>query len=53
LRALSPQGTLERGFSIVRDSSNVIVKSSSAVNPGDELKIKFADGERVTQVKED
>jgi exodeoxyribonuclease VII large subunit len=53
LRALSPQGTLERGFSIVRDSSNVIVKSSSAVSPGDELKIKFADGERTTQVKED
>jgi exodeoxyribonuclease VII large subunit len=52
LRALSPQGTLERGYSIVRDSSNVIVKSANAVNPGDELRIKFADGERVTQVKE-
>lgn len=51
LRALSPQGTLERGFSIVRDSSNAIVKSASGVNPGDELRIKFADSDLVTRVE--
>jgi exodeoxyribonuclease VII large subunit len=51
LRALSPQGTLERGFSIVRDSSNVIVKSASSVNVGDELRIKFADSDLVTRVQ--
>ena len=52
LRALSPQGTLERGFSIVRDSQNVIVKSAQVVVAGDELRIKFADGETVTRVEE-
>jgi len=52
LRALSPQGTLERGFSIVRDSQNVIVKSAEAVGAGDELRIKFANGDIVTRVEE-
>jgi exodeoxyribonuclease VII large subunit len=52
LRALSPQGTLERGFSIVRDASNVIVKSADMVNSGDELRIKLADGELTTRVEE-
>jgi exodeoxyribonuclease VII large subunit len=52
LRALSPQGTLERGFSIVRDSQNAIVKNAGAVSAGDELRIKFADGDIVTRVEE-
>jgi exodeoxyribonuclease VII large subunit len=51
LRALSPQGTLERGFSIVRDSNNVIVKSAAGVNAGVELRIKLADGDLVTRVE--
>jgi exodeoxyribonuclease VII large subunit len=51
LRALSPQGTLERGFSIVRDSNNVIVKSVAAVSAGDELRIKLADGDLTTRVE--
>jgi exodeoxyribonuclease VII large subunit len=51
LRALSPQGTLERGFSIVRDSSNSIVKSVAVVSAGDELRIKLADGEIVTRAE--
>jgi exodeoxyribonuclease VII large subunit len=52
LRALSPQGTLERGFSIVRDSNHQIITSITSVNPGDELQIKFADGDLVTRVTE-
>ncbi|NBO34601.1 MAG: exodeoxyribonuclease VII large subunit [Actinobacteria bacterium] len=52
LRALSPQGTLERGFSIVRNARNQIVKSASNAKPGDELRIKFAEGEIVTRVEE-
>jgi exonuclease VII large subunit len=43
---------LERGFSIVRDASNVIVKSADMVNSGDELRIKLADGELTTRVEE-
>ena len=52
LRALSPQGTLERGFSIVRDSNHRIITSVTSVNPGDELNIKLADGDLVTRVTE-
>lgn len=52
LRALSPQGTLERGFSIVRNRSNEIVKSAQNVNVGDDLRIKFAEGELEVRVEE-
>jgi len=52
LRALSPQGTLERGFSIVRNASNQIIKSAANAKSGDELRIKFAEGELVTRVEE-
>lgn len=52
LRALSPQGTLERGFSIVRNSKNKIIKSSTQVSVGEELRVKFAEGDLVTRVEE-
>jgi len=52
LRALSPQGTLERGFSIVRNASNQIIKSAVNAKSGDKLRIKFAEGELVTRVEE-
>jgi exodeoxyribonuclease VII large subunit len=52
LRALSPKGTLERGFSIVRNANNEIVKSSLDVNAGEELRIKFAEGELEVRVNE-
>lgn len=45
LRALSPQGTLERGFAIVRTQDGTIVKNSDAVKAGDGLRIRFAQGE--------
>jgi len=52
LRALSPQGTLERGFSIVRNANNKIIKNSTEVNVGEELRVKFAEGDLVTRVEE-
>jgi len=45
LRALSPQGTLERGFAIVRTSAGHIVKTSETVKVDDALHIRFAEGE--------
>jgi exodeoxyribonuclease VII large subunit len=45
LRALSPQGTLERGFAIVRTSNGQIVKSSDSVTVDEALRIRFAQGE--------
>ena len=45
LRALSPQGTLDRGFSIVRSASGKVVKSTSDIAAGENLRIKVADGD--------
>jgi len=45
LRALSPQGTLERGFAIVRTSGGQIVKRSDSVTVDEDLRIRFAEGE--------
>ena len=46
LRALSPQGTLERGFSIVRNAAGEILRSTISVSKDDEINIRFADGDR-------
>jgi len=44
LRALSPQGTLERGYAIVRDSTGRVISKVSDIKTKDRLIIKFADG---------
>ena len=43
LRALSPRSTLERGYAIVRGNEG-IVRSASAVAPGERLDVEVADG---------
>ncbi len=40
----SPQTILERGYSMVTDSNGNIIKNSSSVKIGDEIKIKPAEG---------
>ena len=53
LRALSPKGTLERGYAIVR-SGDEIVRSSRVVEPGQKVDIELAEGgfgARVEDVK--
>lgn len=49
LRALSPQGTLERGFAIVRDEAGQVISSAKQAVKKAKLVIKFADG--VAEVK--
>ena len=44
LRALSPRGTLARGYAIVRKNTE-IVRAASSVDPGDRLRVEVADGE--------
>ena len=44
LRALSPQGTLERGYAIVRDEKGLVVSSAKVAKVKKLLTIKFADG---------
>jgi exodeoxyribonuclease VII large subunit len=45
LAAISPLGTLERGYAIVRhDETETIVRSVAQVAPGDALTVRVADG---------
>ena len=53
LRALSPQGTLERGFAIVRSKAGEIVRTVSSVPAGTKVKIRFADGETSAEISAD
>jgi exodeoxyribonuclease VII large subunit len=43
LQALSPRSTLERGYAIVR-AQDIVVRSTTAVAPGDALRVEVADG---------
>lgn len=45
LRSLSPQGTLDRGYSVVRDGEGHVVQDSKNLKPGTRLKIRLAKGE--------
>ena len=54
LRALSPQGTLERGYAIVR-AGDEIVRSSRGLEPGQGVDVELAEGgfgARVTKTRE-
>ena len=52
LRALSPQHLLERGFCLVRQDSGQLVRSVTAVTPGQRLVVELADGQVHTEVRE-
>lgn len=45
LRSLSPQSTLDRGYSVLRDASGQVLVDASKVRPGTDLKIRLAKGE--------
>ncbi len=44
LRALSPQGTLDRGYSIVRNIAGQVISKTAQAKKEDSLIIRFADG---------
>ena len=52
VRSLSPQSTLDRGYSIVQLSDGSIVRDSKKVKKGDELRIRLAQGETGATVTE-
>ncbi|MDR1152649.1 MAG: hypothetical protein LBK72_09295, partial [Bifidobacteriaceae bacterium] len=52
LVALSPQGTLDRGYGIVRTPRGVIVRDAEQVHPGEEVHIRLAAGEFAAQRSE-
>jgi len=45
LRALSPQGTLDRGYAIVRDENRNVIKGLGNLKVGEVLTIRVSDGE--------
>jgi exodeoxyribonuclease VII large subunit len=45
LRALSPQATLERGYSVVQRADGHVVRAPGDVASGDELRLRLAEGE--------
>ena len=45
LRSLSPQGVLDRGYSVVRDADGHVVNDASKVKPKQKLTIRLAKGE--------
>ena len=49
LDALSPLKTLTRGYTLT-EKDNKIVKSSSELKQGDEVKLRFYDGEKTACV---
>ena len=44
LRSLSPQSTLDRGYSVVRDSKGAVIRDAKSVQSGEELTIQVAKG---------
>lgn len=45
LRSLSPQSTLDRGYSVVRDDKGHVIGDAAKVRAGQKLKIRLAKGE--------
>jgi exodeoxyribonuclease VII large subunit len=45
VRSLSPQSTLDRGYSVVRDDKGHVIADASAVKGGQKLRLRLAKGE--------
>jgi exodeoxyribonuclease VII large subunit len=52
VRAMSPQATLERGYSILLDRDGTAVRSVNQVNTGEDLVAQLADGQLIVEVLE-
>jgi exodeoxyribonuclease VII large subunit len=50
LRALGPESAFQRGFSITLGTDGRVIRSATAVKPGDLLRTKFGDGETTSRV---
>lgn len=50
LDAVSPLKILGRGFSVIRNDNNQVVKSTTSVRPGENLRARLSDGELHVEV---
>ena len=51
LGALGPESAFQRGFSITLDPQGRIIRSAAALNAGDVMRTRFADGEVASRVE--
>lgn len=51
LRALGPESAFQRGFSITLGQDGKVIRSATALKPGDILRTKFSDGEAISRVQ--
>jgi len=52
LKALSPVAVLERGYALVFDAAGKLVRSTTQVQPGDEISAQLSDGRVIAKVEE-
>ena len=52
LRALSPLGVLERGYSLTETADGSVVRDAAGLKKGDTLKTRFAKGTVISEVQE-
>ena len=52
LEALNPLGIISRGYSAVTDAGGKVIRAAGEISPGDELRVRFADGEATATVRE-
>jgi len=45
IRTLSPQATLDRGYSVLQKKDGAVVRSASEITAGEELRVRLAQGE--------
>jgi len=50
LNAISPLATLDRGYALAQAENGSLVRSSSDLQPGDELRVRFSQGSVETRV---
>ncbi|MFW7414451.1 exodeoxyribonuclease VII large subunit [Demequina sp. SO4-18] len=52
LRALSPQGTLDRGYAIARDAAGAVIRDAESLAHGDAVRLRFGVGAADASVTE-
>jgi exodeoxyribonuclease VII large subunit len=50
ITALSPQATLDRGYAVVQREDGVVVRRPADVEPGDQVRVRLAEGEIPAEV---
>ena len=51
LKALSPVAVLERGYALVFNAAGKLVRSTTQVQPGDEISAQLSDGRVIAKVE--